>query len=149
MLDSVVWNFGDGSHATGLTTTHTYTANGTFHPCVTVYTNCGSNTYCDTITVTHALNIVQYNSIEPSSMLVYPNPAGQSVAISYNYGTATGENRRVAIYDVYGRVVASQPTTNTSGTWNFQLNNLAAGSYIVSMEENGHKVQLQHLTVTR
>ena len=148
LLDSVVWNFGDGSHAIGLTTTHTYTANGTFHPCATVYTNCGSNTYCDTITVNHALNIVQYNSIEPSSMQVYPNPAQQSVTISYNFGSAATTDKQIAIYDMYGRIIAQQPYANASGSWILQLNNLAAGSYLVRMEENGHTVQVQHLTIT-
>ena len=45
-LDSVVWNFGDGGHAVGLTTSHTYTSAGTFSACVTAYSPCGSNTSC-------------------------------------------------------------------------------------------------------
>ena len=51
-LDSVVWNFGDGGHAVGTTSAHTYAATGTFNVCVTAYSPCGSNTSCNTITVT-------------------------------------------------------------------------------------------------
>jgi len=51
LLDSVVWNFGDGSTDTGITALHTYTATGIFHVCATVYTTCGSNTVCRNDTV--------------------------------------------------------------------------------------------------
>ena len=51
-LDSVVWNFGDGSHATGITALHTYITSGTYHVCVIVYTTCGSDIHCSDITVT-------------------------------------------------------------------------------------------------
>lgn len=51
-LDSVVWTFGDGSHATGATTTsHTYSAVGTYTACVTAYNPCGNNSACATITI--------------------------------------------------------------------------------------------------
>ena len=50
-LDSVVWHFGDGSKALGLTATHTYTVVGEVDICVTVYTTCGYDIYCDSIRV--------------------------------------------------------------------------------------------------
>jgi len=50
-LDSVVWNYGDGHRGTGLTSSHTYSLSGTYSLCATVYTACGSNTSCDTITI--------------------------------------------------------------------------------------------------
>jgi PKD repeat protein len=51
-LDSIVWNFGDGSPTVkGTTAAHTYTAVGTYSVCVTAYNPCGSSTFCmfDTI----------------------------------------------------------------------------------------------------
>ena len=50
-LDSVVWNFGDASGATGTTALHAYTAVGTYTVCVTAYTPCGDNTSCSTLTI--------------------------------------------------------------------------------------------------
>ncbi len=50
--DSVAWTFGDGGHATGLTVSHTYATTGTFNVCATVYTPCGNNTVCNTVTIT-------------------------------------------------------------------------------------------------
>lgn len=51
-LDSVVWNFGDGSPTVkGSTATHTYAAIGTFTICATAYSACGSNTACNSVTI--------------------------------------------------------------------------------------------------
>ena len=51
-IDSVVWNFGDGSATiTGITPFHTYTASGTFNACATVYTSCGSDIHCSEVVV--------------------------------------------------------------------------------------------------
>lgn len=50
--DSIAWTFGDGGHALGLTTSHTYLAAGTYNVCATVYTPCGTNVHCNTITIT-------------------------------------------------------------------------------------------------
>jgi hypothetical protein len=50
-LDSVVWNFDDGSMDTGTTALHTYSVAGTYRPCVTIYTDCGSDMYCNNLVV--------------------------------------------------------------------------------------------------
>lgn len=50
-IDSAIWHFGDGSRATGLTATHTYTSAGTFTACITVYTACGNDSTCTTIVI--------------------------------------------------------------------------------------------------
>lgn len=45
-LDSVTWDFGDGTYGSGLTATHSYAVPDTFHVCATVYTACGSDSSC-------------------------------------------------------------------------------------------------------
>ncbi len=50
-LDSVTWDFGDGSHGTGLTATHSYAVPDTFHLCATVYTACGTDSSCTDIII--------------------------------------------------------------------------------------------------
>ena len=50
-LDSVVWHFGDGGHATGLTASHTYSATGTVTVCVIAHSPCGVDSSCTTITI--------------------------------------------------------------------------------------------------
>ncbi len=53
-MDSVRWDFGDGSTTTIVNPLHAFAAAGTYTVCVTVYTNCGSDTYCNPVTVTCA-----------------------------------------------------------------------------------------------
>jgi PKD repeat protein len=45
-IDSVRWEFGDGTTSTMMNPTHTYTTGDTFTACITVYTACGSDMHC-------------------------------------------------------------------------------------------------------
>ena len=51
-IDSMRWDFGDGGTSTLTSPSHSYATEDTFHVCVTVYTNCGSNTSCHDVIVT-------------------------------------------------------------------------------------------------
>ena len=50
-IDSVRWEFGDGGTSTVTDPSYTYTATGTYSVCVTVYSACGSNTYCNNVSI--------------------------------------------------------------------------------------------------
>ena len=50
-VDSMVWNFGDGSTGTGISPFHTYSAVGTYTVCATAWSGCGNNTSCNPVTV--------------------------------------------------------------------------------------------------
>jgi len=78
-LDSVVWNYGDGSTDTGLTTLHTYTATGTYTVCATAYSPCGNNIYCNTIVVT---------CLAPS-IASFTDTGSQTIGFTYT-GTTVG-----------------------------------------------------------
>ena len=71
-LDSVVWSFGDGHSGTGISPFHTYTASGTYFVCATIFTPCGIDSACDSVTVTipTSVSIIQ----SAGNMKVYPNP---------------------------------------------------------------------------
>ncbi len=49
---SYVWDFGDGGTSTATSPVHTYTANGTYWVCLTATSVCGTETHCDSVTVT-------------------------------------------------------------------------------------------------
>lgn len=50
--DSYFWSFGDGNTATGrFPTAHTYSDYGEYEVCLTVENGCGSDTYCQTVSV--------------------------------------------------------------------------------------------------
>ncbi|MEO6831594.1 MAG: T9SS type A sorting domain-containing protein, partial [Chitinophagaceae bacterium] len=79
-----------------------------------------------------------------TGMLVYPNPANQQVMVEYEYGTSTSDApRHIIIYDMMGKVVSTQTATNVRGTVNVSTSELAAGNYMVRMEESGKTVHRQ------
>ena len=81
-------------------------------------------------------------------MIVYPNPAGNTVHVNYNYGQAGDGARQIVIYDIMGRKIANEVVNDIAGTVDIQLNDIVAGSYIVRMEENGKAIHTDHLSVT-
>jgi len=81
--DSVRWNFGDGGTSTSPTPSHTYTGPGTYTACVTVYTSCGSNIYCNTINFSGSVQPLSAGNIR-----VYPNPARDELVIDGISNTA-------------------------------------------------------------
>ena len=84
-----------------------------------------------------------------TGMLVYPNPAGSIVNVNYIYGNDHTADRRIAIYDATGRKVAETQVYDSKGSTSLSLSNLAAGVYLVRMEENGRSIHVQQLSVTR
>ena len=49
--DSVRWYFGDGNTSSAVSPTHSYITAGTYTVCVMVYSTCGNDTACSTVTV--------------------------------------------------------------------------------------------------
>jgi len=95
-LDSVVWSFGDGHSGTGIAPLHTYTASGTYFVCATIFTPCGIDSACDSVTVTipTSVSIIQ----SAGNMKVYPNPVTDELNVSgitepthYRVSNVTGE----------------------------------------------------------
>ncbi|MBS1629343.1 MAG: T9SS type A sorting domain-containing protein [Bacteroidetes bacterium] len=85
-VDSVRWNFGDGGTSTQMNPTHTF-SNGTYNVCVTVYNSCGSNQYCNNVT----LSVKGLEAL--GNVKVYPNPANNFFTIEGAVGaTATLTN---------------------------------------------------------
>jgi PKD repeat protein len=89
-LDSVVWDFGDGTSDTGLLSTHTYSTSGTYTVCATAYGICWSDISCDTVTVT--LPITGMSSVGVAAVKIFPNPARATLEIS---GLATSSVYRL------------------------------------------------------
>ena len=84
LIDSIVWNFGDGTTDTGLAVAHTYSTSGTFHICVTVYTGCGIDSLCSDATVHSSVSVPILNT---SNIQVFPNPTNDELTITGIMGT--------------------------------------------------------------
>lgn len=79
--DSVVWDFGDGTTDTGFSPIHTYAVADTYYVCATVYTNCGSHTWCKDIFI-GVPGSVSSVSISFANVQVYPNPSKEELYIT-------------------------------------------------------------------
>ncbi|WP_276132474.1 PKD domain-containing protein [Polluticoccus soli] len=126
--DSLRWDFGDGGTSTSATPTHTYASTGTYNVCVTVYNPCGSDTKCQTVSVTVGIDEVQVLD----EITIYPNPVSNKLTINGAAG-ATAELYNVMGSKVYtGKLSVDNAEISTSS--------LPAGSYILQLTTSeGHR----------
>lgn len=68
---SYSWDFGDGNTSALENPSNVYAASGTYTVCLTVTDDCGSDTYCETLTVDATLGI---QSMESGAIRIFPNP---------------------------------------------------------------------------
>jgi hypothetical protein len=141
--DSIVWNFGDGSHATGPTASHSYANDGSYQACATVYSPCGIDSSCQTIIITDIASL----SRDGYGMKVYPNPAQQSTRIDYSL--SDNEAGVIEVYDMVGRKMAQHQLSNNRGSWQLSLEGYSAGLYMVVLKEKGMVVKQTTLSVVR
>jgi len=94
--------------------------------------NYGNNIYVDNINIGTA----SLEALTQTSFNVYPNPASDLVNISFE-----GENTdySISLMDIQGRVISSREIVNASGEQvvSFSTENVAKGSYIVTVTSNG------------
>jgi hypothetical protein len=128
-IDSVVWSYGDGSRGTGLTALHTYSVAGVYNACVTVYTTCGSDESCHTVTVIIGPTGIQAPS-GPGSIVVYPNPAKDELEIS---GVATDMNYKIS--NIAGIVLQSGALQKGENA--ISVHNFNPGIYFLEMMAPG------------
>jgi hypothetical protein len=92
----------------------------------------GNNIYVDNINIGTA----SIETLTETSFNVYPNPATDLVNISFE-----GQNTdySISLMDIQGRVISSREMANVSGEQvvSFSTENVAKGSYIVTVSTNG------------
>jgi PKD repeat protein len=121
--DSLRWNFGDGGTSTLATPTHTYAGTGTYTACVTVYTACGSNTYCNTISFSIGVQQPSAGNIH-----VYPNPTRDELIVSGINSSAT-----YRLMNITGATIKQGTIKNNNG---ISLSECLPGMYIVELLQN-------------
>ncbi|MGQ3012120.1 MAG: GEVED domain-containing protein [Flavobacteriales bacterium] len=136
--NSYMWNFGDGSTSTDVNPTHIYSSGDTYVITLTAYGD------CDTVTTTQTYTAVAFGLSESGSgsIGVYPNPAVESVNISFN-GTASGMAQFV-ITDMSGKVAGRYESAISSGSiYTIDITSLAVGVYDVSVTLNDETTHLR------
>jgi len=161
-----LWDFGDGTTATGPFPTHTYVAAGTYVVCLTVIdtlnpAGCNS-THCDTIGVDSLGNLV-YRGVATGFILrvldpatigtqdlqkenwnVYPNPASNFVRLDFDGNIAPDSEAKLLNFN--GQTVATFNRSQLESKM-LDLPQLPAGLYMLHIQ-NGqksftHKLQIQ------
>ena len=159
-----LWNFGDGTSSTEAFPTHVYPGTGPYYLCLGIWDATGcTDTYCDTVAIDGdgiyqgmmpgggddrsvlTISVVQNTSTsieentDPGSTL-WPNPATDLVNISLD--RPVDGRTRVSITDLEGRLLRTMDRTFTSGTSTLTLPvaDLAAGVYILSIENGGRSM---------
>ncbi len=146
---SYLWDFGDGNTSTLSNPSYTYSSVGIYTICLTVSSGTCSDTYCETAFVDttvsgsgiHSINVqkmlvtgISKNKKQEQAMLLFPNPAHNSIDISYPFKK---ENYSITVTDLLGQSVLNQ-TINDISTSTVKLNieDLKSGMYLLQIHSD-------------
>ncbi len=124
-VDSYLWDFGDGNTSTEANPTHTYEVPGTYTACLTVSNDCGSNSNCETLSVSNALTV----SLNISEVTCFGQADG-AIEIIINGGLAP-------------YTIVSDPDVGSSET----LIGLSAGDYNIEVQDSNGDIVMVMATV--
>ena len=129
-----IWDFGDGNTDTTLNPVHNYLASGSYIVCLTDSNNCGSNVYCDTVTVL----LVAIDDLNENLHFKWvPNPFNGSAKVMVEGDYKSAE---LFLFDLQGKEVYRTSGKNGE-TINVNPGSLPAGMYIYQLEtESGVKM---------
>ena len=132
------WDFGDGNGGTGVSTSHTYTANGTYNACLIVTNACDSDTTCQQVVIE---DVGLAENLLSRSLDIFPNPAADVVNVSFE--TVNSGDVSLRLLDGQGREVMVQTEKVNGNSYSTQLSvkNLSRGMYILEIESGDVKAR--------
>lgn len=125
------WDFGDGSPtATGVTTSHAYTGNGTYTVTLIVDGLCNSDTITQPIVIS---GIGIEESLLNQTFTVYPNPNNGKFRVGFQVEGLKHVELRVVT--LLGQELYNSKPGNISGTYEeeIDLSKVAAGVYLIQL----------------
>ena len=148
---SFLWDFGDGTTSTQLYTTHIYNTPGFYNICLTandgngcVYTYCDSTFYVFkdgqpmSQIITRGSLVDIYEPLPNTVVLIYPNPATESININLANANAYTS---VQLLDYTGRVVAEQSINGSLVS--IARAQHSAGMYFVLLVKNDNTMAIK------
>lgn len=123
-VNNYTWNFGDSNTGSGATTTHTYSANGTYNVSVVISNDCGDTTITKSIIVD---NLSIKNLVNDNSVKLYPNPTNKNITIALS--DADNHIEKVIVYNILGQEIIQKAFDMPSQTATIDLEQLASGVY--------------------
>lgn len=134
------WDFGDlSAKASGVSATHLYSFNGTYHVKLSVTNASGCTTVSDSVFKVTGTGIEEKEA-PGFSLDIYPNPFNQKTTLSYTLQQMTDIN--IVLMDMTGRKIATLVNSlQEAGAHTYELNasanNLRSGVYFVNVLVNG------------
>ena len=125
-ITAYAWDFGDGGTSTTASPSHAYTTTGTFLVCLTVTTSCGTDEYCENITVvTSAVDPAQ-----SAQLSILPNPSTGRIAVRSELSVNAAQ---IEVVNTLGQVVVRQSLAQLAAGQSLELNlsSLDKGIYFV------------------
>lgn len=81
------WDFGDGNTSTQQNPTHSYAVQGTYIVCLTATNGCGSNTFCDTVTIVCPPPVAAYTATSSNLTVNFTDvSSGTPVQWAWDFG---------------------------------------------------------------
>ena len=122
-VDSVLWDFGDGTNGSGFIINHQYFTQGVYTICGVGFKGCKSDTLCQS-------QLLCYFSIDENQLQgisIYPNPTTSKLRVEQFNQAA--RNARFKIYNLQGALLAQGDDASE-----IDVSTLAAGLYILEVE---------------
>jgi PKD repeat protein len=138
--ESWAWDFGDGNTSTMQNPSHTYAAAGTYTVCLDVTDDCGTNQFCNDVTV----SVVGINENSFNAFSVYPVPANDVLNINDINVDGTFE---VAVINQLGQVLINNTYSNNK-LIQLDVNGLVSGFYQVRVTA-GNQVGMKQFLISK
>lgn len=120
-VDSVYWDFNDGSNSTEFEPAHNYTETGSFVVNLTTYFHSCSQTVSNEINIS-VLDVLALNNQEPN---IYPNPTNGILCVEVE------DFEKTSIYNITGKLVLE------SNEKTIDISQLPKGVYLIKVFANG------------
>lgn len=119
------WDFGDGNSGNTASPNHTYAAAGTYTVCLIVADSCGTDSSCQSVTVTSTVGIG--NTLGIPEINIYPNPASNVV----NILVSEKLKGTIVLYDLSGKELKQVSIQEKSTS--FSVEDMSKGLYLYSI----------------
>ena len=121
-VDSVYWDFGDGTNASGITVQHTYATGGTYTVCAEGWRGCMADSLCQT----WLFCAFDVDENELHGFNIFPNPVASILRVEQFDQSAI--NARYTVVDVQGKLLLAGEDASV-----IDVSTLAPGIYILEV----------------
>ena len=138
-VDSVAWDFGDGTTGTGTDIIHVYDLEGNYTVCEYVFNECGIDTFCRNLTLmTNAVVSLEKNY----HLNLSPNPSLDHCSLSIDMPAPA--NLTYRLFSASGRNIFDRSIFLSAGEQSvfMETKNLPAGNYFLVVTVKGNSATL-------